>query len=210
VQASKTQRTRRRRRAATWAVIIIFALAAQPVSATTLPTLCTDTWQVDRSMNLGAYNNLFGVDARSPSDVWAVGLTTSTNAGLIEHWDGSEWAPISGPSPRTRTLVYVPHAVDAVTASDAWIVGVRVNKETLESRTLAEHWDGTDWTVISTPNVGGLSDAFDDDSAVSSSDAWAVGSTDYHEPLIEHWDGISWSVVPTPTLRPSPAWVASP
>jgi hypothetical protein len=47
---------------------------------------------------------------------------------------------------------------------------------------------------------------FDDVSAVSSTDAWAVGYQDVtggadFQPLIEHWDGTAWTVIPSPALE---------
>jgi hypothetical protein len=51
---------------------------------------------------------------------------------------------------------------------------------------LIEHWDGSNWSVFSSPTVqGGLSDV----TAISTSDIWAVGG-----PLAEHWDGTRWTV----------------
>jgi hypothetical protein len=61
-------------------------------------------------------------------------------------------------------------------------------------QTLIEHWDGTSWRVVPSPNsdvafLKGIA-------AVAANDVWAVG--DGAGTLIEHWDGTSWNVVPSP------------
>src|SRR5437773_4760746 len=59
------------------------------------------------------------------------------------------------------------------------------------------------WRIIPSPNVGSLSNGFAGVSALSSTDAWAVGTSqsdsgvDFHT-LGEHWNGRTWSVVTTP------------
>ena len=72
------------------------------------------------------------------------------------------------------------------------------------SSTLIEHWNGTSWSVIPSPDMSvhftsGLNSVV----ALATNDAWAVGS--YGDPgaswpLIERWDGSAWHVVTTPNL----------
>jgi len=58
------------------------------------------------------------------------------------------------------------------------------------------------WNVISSPNNGASYDVLNGVSALSPTNAWAVG--DYNispgplQTLIEHWDGTQWSIVPSP------------
>ena len=51
-----------------------------------------------------------------------------------------------------RTVENVLNGVAAVSSNDVWAVGFWVDG--LQRRTLAEHWDGTSWTVVSTPYPG--------------------------------------------------------
>lgn len=54
------------------------------------------------------------------------------------------------------------------------------------------------WTIVSSGNVGRQSNALSDVSALSATDAWAVGyyaPGSITKPLIEHWDGESFKVV---------------
>jgi hypothetical protein len=65
------------------------------------------------------------------------------------------------------------------------------------------HFDGTSWSVISTPalSAGG---SFAGVAAASSSDVWAVGAQNAGKSsdntLIEHWNGTSWSIISSPPL----------
>jgi hypothetical protein len=68
-------------------------------------------------------------------------------------------------------------------------------------RPLVEHWDGTRWKLIPTPDVGAGDGFLSGVAAVGPGDVWAVGWTahgDSLQPLVEHWDGRTWSVVPGP------------
>ncbi len=85
--------------------------------------------------------------------------------------------------------------VAAIAPDDAWAVGL-----TLNETTIAEHWDGTAWTIVPTPNPGGINDALVTVSAISSSDVWAAGDDELADstiqPLFDHWDGTAWTQVP--------------
>jgi hypothetical protein len=96
--------------------------------------------------------------------------------------------------------------VAAVSASDVWVVGAD-DASTPPGQlaplhtTLIEHWNGAAWSIVPSPNSasGGYLAGI---AALSSTDVWAVGSTDnasLGQTLIEHWDGASWSLVPSPS-----------
>jgi hypothetical protein len=88
----------------------------------------------------------------------------------------------------------------AIAANDVWAVG-DINSGA-GFTTLAEHFDGTSWSVVPTASLkkGGF---FEGVAKVASNDVWAVGgegSLPPFQPLIEHWNGTSWSTVSTPPL----------
>jgi len=65
------------------------------------------------------------------------------------------------------------------------------------------HWDGSSWKIIASPDPGTgdlANDALRDVTAISASNAWAVGF--YTNPtgrsLLLHWDGMNWAQVPAP------------
>ena len=160
-----------------------------------------------------------GVAAVAPDDVWAVGNTATGESGgtLIERWDGSAWSVVPSPSPEPRPLTSQPYssldAVAAVSADDVWAVGEATNVAGAgASNTLVEHWDGSAWSVVSSPDVlsekGVPFDHLLSVAASSQNDVWAVGihGDDYgiggggDHVLIEHWDGNSWQVVDAPVV----------
>lgn len=83
--------------------------------------------------------------------------------------------------------------VAAISPTDAWAVGHSFPSNVA---TLAEHWDGTAWTVVPGPNV--TVSQFHAVAAVSPSEVWAVGSVvgsnGQLQTLAEKWNGSSWVV----------------
>jgi hypothetical protein len=93
-------------------------------------------------------------------------------------------------------------SVAAFSVSDAWAVGS--SGASPDVGTLMLHWDGRTWSRITSPAVlDGVPGMVEDVTAVSATDAWAVGFTGptrsdsarADKPLILHWDGARWSVV---------------
>src|SRR5438874_2398880 len=64
--------------------------------------------------------------------------------------------------------------------------------------TLIEHWDGTSWSVVSSPRLPKGSSLLGV-TAPASNNAWAVGFSPSGA-LVEHWDGTSWSLVSSPAF----------
>src|SRR5205085_11633775 len=65
--------------------------------------------------------------------------------------------------------------------------------------TLIEQWNGSTWSVVSSPSPGLLKGI----AIVTANDIWAVGdfvdpNTGTTQTVIEQWNGTSWSVVPSP------------
>jgi hypothetical protein len=147
------------------------------------------------------YNTLFGV-ADSAGQAWAVGVHLDSqyqDRALIESWDGHAWNVVDSPQPGAmRDLLY---GASADSPSDVWAVGEQQSSDGI-FQTLVEHWDGTAWNVIPSPNPGETGNHLYGVDAVSPSDVWAVGQqlgiSAPDQALIEHWDGTAWSVVPSP------------
>lgn len=150
----------------------------------------------------GSETFLYGIAAIATNDVWAAGGALA-HGGLqqpyVVHWNGSAWTQIAVPG-----LPGVANNLDAVAATasdDVWSVGGSQASASAPFRTLAEHWDGTQWSIVPTPNVNADSNVFNAVVALSRHDAWAMG--DYNNgrtfaPLAEHWDGTAWTIVPVP------------
>jgi hypothetical protein len=153
-------------------------------------------WSIVKSPNVGTHDNvLIGVTAVSRSDVWAVGFANDSNnvmRTLIEHWNGKSWRVVPSPnvgSPNT-VLNNIITEVVAISASDIWTSGDYVLANG-NRQTLLEHWNGSQWSVVPTPNIGSHDDYFQGMAADSANDLWAVGGDNdpvHHQQLtlIEH------------------------
>ncbi len=153
---------------------------------------------------------LYGVSAGSGSDAWAVGNYDNNGISntLILHWNGTAWSKIE--SPAAQNTNFGLDGVSAVSGSDAWAVGNYGINGSATFDTVILHWDGTAWSKISSPSPGSGANYLYGVSAVSRSDAWAVGSYSSslnpgaYDTLILHWNGTAWTQVKSP--RPSSTW----
>jgi hypothetical protein len=156
-------------------------------------------------------SDLLATSADAPNDIWAVGFTdTAPNfifKPLIEHFDGTSWKVVRSaalPAGASGKLL----GVSALAANNVWAVGERITLNIAGDQeiftTLIEHWDGTRWSIVASPNGvnGGVLTSV---AAISADDAYAVGNTGSPGPsegnLIEHWDGTTWSIVLSSTNR---------
>ncbi len=109
-------------------------------------------WQVQSTANPVATCFLYGVAARSASDVWAVGGQLpgpNKVATLILHWNGMTWGLQASPNPSPVTMLT---GVAAVSGSDAWAVGSYGSTPTGPRHTLIERWNGHSWKIQASPS----------------------------------------------------------
>lgn len=142
------------------------------------------------------------VDALASNDVWVVGSSqngTNPSSTLVEHFDGATWTIITSPNVSSVDNHLV--AVTALSDTDIWAVGNTTNPSTSVDQTLTMHWNGSAWTIISSPNIGTSSNDLHAVAALSSTDVWAVGQDGNapSHPLALHWNGASWTATTTPT-----------
>jgi hypothetical protein len=144
---------------------------------------------------------LLAVAVTSSTNAWAVG-TVGYQRTLIMHWNGKVWKRQSSPNPDGDTDEL--DDVAATSTTDAWAVGVHTIPDAGYgdgSLRIIEHWNGRAWSVVPSPTFGNSDSALSGVTAISATDAWAVGNT-YGAPipqvLIEHWNGKVWKVQPTP------------
>jgi len=146
----------------------------------------------------GGYNELYGVSAASSSDIWAVGYYNISSyvseKTLILHWGGSSWSLV--PSPNAGPNANQLYGVAAISADDAWAVGLGNSTDINHGVGLALHWDGTSWKVVRTPKVGSGANTLYAVAALASNDVWAVGESSDQGAYVVHFDGSAWSVVP--------------
>lgn len=156
-------------------------------------------WSVIPSPNVGTIVNFDSVSADSSNDVWAVGYYTQNvnTYALVEHWDGTQWSIISVPQPGVNGTYF--NGVTAISPDDVWAVGFYLDVNYHET-SLTEHWDGTHWTAVSSPNPGGYGEV-NAVAAVSSTDVWAVGLGGGLGSLgsfTMQWNGTQWNTISDP------------
>ncbi len=107
-------------------------------------------------------------------------------------------------TPNGKYSVNYLQSIAGSTSNDVWAVG---NTGNVHNTSLIEHWNGKKWAVVNAPavTIGGVAaveDPLNGVAVVSSTDAWAVGttrtSTGGNQALIEHWNGTQWSISPAP------------
>jgi len=159
-------------------------------------------WSVVPTPNLGPnFDTFYGLTA-SHGEAWAVGERLNAkyqDRALVEVWNGTKWAVPSIPQPGSvRDMLF---GASALSPSDVWVVG---DQEGPDGRfeTLAEHWNGSRWSVLRTPDPGTSGNHLYAVHAVAPNDVWAVGqrlgAKAPDEGLVEHWNGRAWSVVGLP------------
>jgi hypothetical protein len=188
--------------------------AAAWSSGTPLAATQTPGWSIVASPNINSgqrQHSLDGVTCVSASDCWAVGWYANDQniaQTIIERWNGSTWSVV--PSQNTSTTQY--NFLDGVTCTstfDCWAVGYYYNASYVE-QTLIEHWNGSSWSIVTSPNSSAtLPNILNAVTCSSASDCWAVGTSgqfatgSIEQTLIEHWNGSSWVIVNSPNTSPT-------
>jgi hypothetical protein len=166
------------------------------------------SWSIRTTPNPAgaAISNLLNVSCFSAVACTAVGyynISTGVTVTLAESWDGRAWSLETTPEPAGASYSELG-AVSCASASACTAVGYYFDTSGTDV-TLAEGWNGSGWSVESTPNPAGASDStLVGVSCTSATACTAVGS--YNDragtllPLAERWDGTTWSMetVPSP------------
>jgi hypothetical protein len=174
---------------------------------------------------------LLGVSCTSATACTAVGYyknNASTNVTLAERWNGTEWSTQSTPNPASgkegannesnRLSGVSCTSATACTAVGSYFIVVGTpSKNDGTEYTLAEKWNGTEWSVQTTSNPGGTEDndenVLSGVSCTSSTACTAVGAYQQGsgignlEVLGEHWNGTTWALVGVPgPSQPPRSW----
>jgi hypothetical protein len=109
------------------------------------------------------------------------------------------WTRVPTPSPSSQANYL--SAVAAASSTDVWAVGAWY-RPIATPGTLTEHWNGTAWSVVASPNFNQGYNELYGATAIASNDVWAVGYHNVSEygsekTMALHWDGTRWRIVPT-------------
>jgi hypothetical protein len=155
-------------------------------------------WTRVPSPDAGISNSLTAITVISADDAWAVGYYTAANGTyrtLALYWNGRHWTQVPSETPGGDAQLL---GVTASWTHNIWAVGytnpTRCSNGGPQCRTLIMHWNGARWKVLPSPNPpSGYLNMIWGVSAVSRTNIWAAGTTDYGSTLIVHWNGSSWS-----------------
>lgn len=158
-------------------------------------------WSIQPTPQLPGPGGLSGVSCTSPSACTAIGSYTDPSGvfdTLAERWNGSTWAIQPTPNPPDSGESHL-FAVSCSSSSSCTAVGEQHPSDGTTAG-LAEHWDGSAWSIQSIPTPTG--DQFVSMTGVSCPTAtfcMAVAFSDSGA-LAEEWNGSSWSIVPSVPL----------
>jgi hypothetical protein len=125
--------------------------------------------------------SLTALSATSANNIWAVGQyqpsgSNTTSQTLVEHWNGTQWTTV----PAAEVAGYNDSLADisALSANDIWAVGTSQSKTYQSSQTLIEHWNGTQWNVVTSPNPDSANNFLLAATRIpGSTSLWVVGNT---------------------------------
>ena len=160
----------------------------------------------------GTSSQLNGVFCLSADDCWAVGGYNNKNGAQLNQalrWNGTTWALVGTPNPggTASGAFNVLFGIRCNSSSDCWAVGYYEQSGAELDEAL--HWNGTKWSLFSTPTPAGtVTGDFNnllDVWCTSTSSCWAIGEYGeiggpgeiiFNQAL--RWNGKKWSYVITP------------
>ena len=152
------------------------------------------------------------MSASGAGEAWAVGTFSNQKAldqPLVEHRTATGWTRVTVPVPAGQQATL--SAVDDLSPGNAWAVGTSFGGGVgaiPAGQTLIEHWNGTRWSIVPSPNpaagVPGDSDMLTSISGTGPNDLWAAGwdnneANQTIQLLFEHWNGSTWTAAASPT-----------
>lgn len=154
----------------------------------------------------GTESQLYGVSCSSKSACTAVGdyVKDGTVVALAERWNGTKWSLQRTPNPtgnRSSELEGVFCTSKDLCTAVGWLDSS--SRGRYAPLTLAERWNGTSWSLQTTPNAGGAENVLYGISCTSKSACTAAGYSRRYgattRALAARWNGTTWSLQ---TLRP--------
>ena len=150
------------------------------------------------------WSALAGIACTSSTACMSVGRYengSSVEVTLAEQWNGTEWIVKSTPNPAGAKSSWLED-VSCTSSTACTAVGRYINSSGIEV-TLAERWNGTNWTIQATSNPSGAKwSRLADVACTSATSCTAVGSYEnsgsVRMTLAESWNGTVWAIKSTP------------
>jgi hypothetical protein len=170
-----------------------------------------NAWSVMTTPNVANTDNgLSGIACATPTLCFAVGSAGNgpvTPRTLVEQWDGMTWTIVASPSPSGSDVFPFLTAVACPSATACYAAGNYQSGST--TKTIVERWDGTNWSMVTSPNVAGASNNWIESLAcATATDCFAVGTSRAasngatHDLILRGGSG-SWSIVARATNEPT-------
>jgi hypothetical protein len=189
------QRLQRRvPRMAAGVVTVVLTLAS--VVAFASPAGAAPSWTIVASPNRkgSSYTTMSGDSCPSATFCVAVGRSAgpTINRTLVEQWNGTDWSLVASPN-APRSIYSSLSGVSCPNVTSCVAVGTRSTSNN-SSGTLIEQWNGAGWSMMTSPNPGGVRNVLSGVSCPSTNNCFAVGNHN-GKVLTESWNGSSWSVM---------------
>jgi O-glycosyl hydrolase len=175
-----------------------FSIPANSVASFRWTNPSTGNWQLQSFPNPVDNTTAWPQAVSCVSDTFCEALGTyQSSAGggdwaVFDDWNGSVWALQSQPAPVDSQLL----GVSCVSPTFCEAVGTEFNGSSFSA--LTELWNGTNWTIQTTPNAAGNVVILDSVSCSSTTFCETLGSSetadgDYSN-LAEVWNGTKWAM----------------
>jgi hypothetical protein len=154
------------------------------------------TWTVTNSI-AGNSKDLESISCPTTTSCTAVGRSDDGTT-FIRQWNGSTWSTVPSPNP-SGALSSDLFDVSCSSATNCAAVGFFVTGP--EDQPLIERWNGTVWSLESSPYADGQSISLNGVSCPSVTSCVVIGDQltpdEGRSPIIEQWDGTTWTVAST-------------
>ena len=187
---------------------LLLVVLGLPGVATAQPA----TWSVSQTPDIASplYNDLYGVSCTSAASCVAVGEyynATGSVLTLIETFNGRSWSITSSPNVTGSTYDSL-YAVSCASSTSCVAAGYYANAIGTP-QTLVEVYNGTAWSITSSPNASGSTSNYLYGVSCTSTSFCVASGYDYvsllskWQTLIEAYNGSSWSIVSSPNASGS-------
>jgi hypothetical protein len=148
---------------------------------------------------------LDGVSCTAAKACIAVGFLTASNGSpngtFAEGWNDKQWTLLPTPNPAGAPQSAL-NGVSCSSPSACIAVGSAADSSGNPLGTLAERWNGTDWTILATPNPDGVQNSFLASVACPSASVCTAAGLVFPgtgpQLAAERWNGTTWELQTTP------------